>query len=102
MDTGWAQESALDLDMASAMCPGCSGCSSIYAKPSCQGDPLCTNRMDADVSAVGDPNTGVSVYGPVSRNTSGWLLFGGTSVSAPLIGGIYGVTGHGPGDAHAI
>src|SRR5438045_3827144 len=22
-DTGWAQESALDLDMASAMCPGC-------------------------------------------------------------------------------
>jgi hypothetical protein len=23
MDTGWAQETALDLDMASAMCPGC-------------------------------------------------------------------------------
>ena len=22
-DTGWSQESALDLDMASAMCPGC-------------------------------------------------------------------------------
>jgi len=202
-DTGWSQESALDLDMASAMCPGCklilveansatlanlaaavrtaaslgatvisnsyggsesgsssyesaynqpgravtvstgdsgygtqfpassphviavggthlvrssttrgwtetawssggSGCSTTYAKPSFQTDALCTKRMEADVSAVGDPNTGVAVYGPVSRRGSGWMVFGGTSVSAPLIGGIYGVTGHGPGDAHTI
>ncbi|HWU92208.1 MAG TPA: hypothetical protein VN106_03060 [Sphingomicrobium sp.] len=202
-DTGWSQESALDLDMASAMCPGCklilveansatlanlaaavrtaaslgatvisnsyggsesgsssyesaynqpgravtvstgdsgygtqfpassphviavggthlvrssttrgwtetawssggSGCSTTYAKPSFQTDALCTKRMEADVSAVGDPNTGVAVYGPVNRRGSGWMVFGGTSVSAPLIGGIYGVTGHGPGDAHTI
>jgi len=203
-DTGWSQESALDLDMASAMCPGCkivlveatsatfgnlatavntaasipgvtvisnsygggesgsqsyesaynhpgkavtvstgdsgygvqfpasspnviavggthlvraansrgwsetawssggSGCSGVYAKPSFQGDPLCTNRMEADVSAVGDPNTGVAVYGPVNRHSSGWLVFGGTSVSAPLIGGIYGVTGHTPTGAASI
>jgi subtilase family serine protease len=204
MDTGWAQESALDLDMASAMCPNCklvlveatsatygnlatavrtaaglagvtvisnsyggsetgstsyeasynqpgkavtvstgdsgygvqfpassphviavggthlvragnargwsetawssggSGCSSVYAKPSFQTDPLCTSRMEADVSAVGDPNTGVAVYGPVNRNASGWLVFGGTSVSAPLIGGIYGNTGHTPTGAATI
>jgi hypothetical protein len=204
MDTGWAQESALDLDMASAMCPGCklvlveatsatfanlatavrtaasipgvtvisnsygggetgsasyesaynqpgkavtvstgdsgygiafpassphviavggtnlvrsgtsrgwtetawssggSGCSSVYTKPSFQTDPLCTKRMEADVSAVGDPSTGVAVYGPVNRNSSGWLIFGGTSVSAPLIGGIYGVTGHMPNGAASI
>ncbi len=203
-DTGWSQESALDLDMASAMCPGCkivlveassatfgnlatavntaaniagvtvisnsygggesgsqsyesaynhpgkavtvstgdsgygvqfpasspnviavggthlvraansrgwsetawssggSGCSGIYAKPSFQSDQLCTNRMEADVSAVGDPNTGVAVYGPVNRHSSGWLVFGGTSVSAPLIGGIYGVTGHTPTGAATI
>lgn len=202
-DTGWSQESALDLDMASAMCPGCklilveansatlsnlaaavrtaaslgatvisnsyggsesgtssyesaynqpgravtvstgdsgygtqfpassphviavggthlvrasnargwtetawssggSGCSTTFAKPSWQTDALCTKRMEADVAAVGDPNTGVAVYGPVSRRGSGWMVFGGTSVSAPLIGGIYGVTGHGPGDAHTI
>jgi len=203
-DTGWSQESALDLDMASAMCPGCklvlveattpsfpnlatavntaaampgvtvisnsygggetgsnayesaynhpgkaitvstgdagygvqfpassphviavggthlvrasnargwtetawtsggSGCSTIYAKPSFQTDALCTKRMEADVSAIGDPNTGVAVYGPVTRKSSGWMVFGGTSVSAPLIGGVYGVTGHTPNGADSI
>jgi hypothetical protein len=58
--------------------------------------------MEADVSAVADPNTGVAVYGPVNRRLSGWLVFGGTSVSAPLIGGIYGVTGHTPTGANTI
>ena len=203
-DTGWSQESALDLDMASAMCPGCklvlveattpsyanlatavrtagaiagvtvisnsyggseagttsyeasynqpgkavtvstgdsgygvqfpassphviavggthlvraanargwsetawtsggSGCSTVYAKPSFQSDPQCGARMEADVSAVGDPNTGVAVYGPTTRKASGWMVFGGTSVSAPLIGGIYGVTGHTPTGAASI
>ncbi|MEA3049280.1 MAG: hypothetical protein QOG84_1116 [Sphingomonadales bacterium] len=81
---------------------GGSGCSTVYAKPSFQSDPLCTARMEADVSAVGDPNTGVAVYGPTSRTRSGWLVFGGTSVSAPLIGGIYGVTGHTPTGAASI
>ena len=47
------------------------------------------------------PNTGVAVYGPTSRNSSAWLVFGGTSVSAPLIGGIYGVTGHGAANGAA-
>ena len=59
---------------------GGSGCSTVYAKPSFQTDALCTKRMEADVSAIGDPNTGVAVYGPTSRNRSGWLVFGGTSV----------------------
>lgn len=77
---------------------GGSGCSTTYAKPSFETDGLCTKRMEADVSAVGDPNTGVAVYGP-NHSRSQWMVFGGTSVSAPLIGGIYGVTGHGPGDA---
>lgn len=81
---------------------GGSGCSTVYAKPSFQTDALCTMRMEADVSAVGDPNTGVAVYGPTSRTRSGWLVFGGTSVSAPLIGGIYGVTGHTPTGAASI
>lgn len=70
-----------------------SGCSGIYAKPAWQTDPLCTNRMVADVSAVADPATGVAVYGPGSRLRSAWLVFGGTSVAAPLIAGIYGVNG---------
>jgi subtilase family serine protease len=90
---GWAE---------SAWSAGGSGCSTVYAKPSFQSDPLCTKRMEADVSAVGDPNTGVAVYGPVNRNNSGWMVFGGTSVSAPLIGGIYGSTGHTPTGAATI
>ena len=81
---------------------GGSGCSTVYAKPSFQTDPNCGARMEADVSAVGDPNTGVAVYGPTTRRASGWMVFGGTSVSAPLIGGIYGVTGHTPNGAASI
>jgi subtilase family serine protease len=70
-----------------------SGCSTTYAKPSWQTDTACSNRTVADVSAVADPNTGVSVYGPVNSRSSGWMVFGGTSVAAPLIGGVYGVNG---------
>lgn len=70
-----------------------SGCSAIYAKPAWQHDPLCTTRMEADVSAVADPQTGVAVYGPANFRRSGWLVFGGTSVAAPLVAGVYGVNG---------
>ncbi|MFL6843679.1 MAG: hypothetical protein ACJ8ER_02220 [Allosphingosinicella sp.] len=80
---------------------GGSGCSTVYAKPAFQTDALCTKRMEADVSAVGDPNTGVAVYGPATRRSSSWLVFGGTSVSAPIIAGIYGVTGHGAANGAA-
>ncbi len=194
MDTGWAQEQALDLDMASAMCPNChillvqtdtnsftnlmagvdyaktvpgvraisnsyggtdsssiaaydshysatniaitastgdsgygaqfpaaapgvvavggtslragggtrgwtetawsgagSGCGLSHAKPSWQNGvtDACAGRMEADISAVADPNTGVAVYGPRSRTTSGWMVFGGTSASAPLVGAMF-------------
>ncbi|HWA04395.1 MAG TPA: S53 family peptidase [Rhizomicrobium sp.] len=67
-----------------------SGCSKVFAKPAWQTDKGCRNRMVADVSAVADPATGVAVYGPNNAGVSGWLVFGGTSVSAPLVGGIYG------------
>ncbi len=71
-----------------------SGCSNIYAKPVWQGFiPLCPNRMEADVSAVADPNTGVAVYGPIKLSVSGWLVLDGTSVSAPLMAGVYAVGG---------
>lgn len=70
-----------------------SGCSTVYAKPSWQTDGLCARRTVADVSAIADPNTGVAVYGPVTLSASGWQVYGGTSVAAPLIGGIYAVNG---------
>ncbi len=70
-----------------------SGCSDLFAKPAWQTDKKCPMRMEADVSAVADPSTGVAVYGPTGGGGSGWLVFGGTSVAAPLIGGVYGVNG---------
>jgi hypothetical protein len=70
-----------------------SGCSAVYAKPSWQHDTGCSMRMLNDVSAVADPNTGVAVFGPDSTGASSWIVLGGTSVAAPLIGGVYGVNG---------
>ena len=68
-----------------------SGCSSTYSKPAWQTDTGCSRRTVADVSAVADPGTGVAVYGPRSRNRAAWFVFGGTSVAAPVIAGVYGV-----------
>jgi subtilase family serine protease len=68
-----------------------SGCGLGHSKPSWQNGvtDACGGRMEADISAVADPNTGVAVYGPMSRQTSGWMVFGGTSASAPLIGALF-------------
>jgi subtilase family serine protease len=68
-----------------------SGCSVYEAKPSWETDSVCKKRMEADVSAVADPATGVAVYDtfPNSDGVNGWAQFGGTSVSAPLIAGVY-------------
>jgi subtilase family serine protease len=70
-----------------------SGCSAVYAKPTWQNDGNCARRTVADVSAVADPNTGVAVFGPVTARRSGWMVFGGTSVAAPLVAGVYGANG---------
>jgi subtilase family serine protease len=70
-----------------------SGCSAITAKPNWQTDTLCSRRMVGDVSAVADPNTGASVYGPTSSTATGWMIIGGTSLSAPFIAGVYGANG---------
>ncbi len=64
-----------------------SGCSLYEPKPSWQGDSGCTHRTIADVSAVADPSTGVAVYD--TYRSSGWLVFGGTSVAAPIVASIY-------------
>jgi subtilase family serine protease len=68
-----------------------SGCSAYESKPAWQHDGGCTRRTIADVSAVADPNTGVSVYD--TYRDGGWMVFGGTSVAAPLIAGVYALQG---------
>lgn len=70
-----------------------SGCSAYIAKPSWQNDGSCSRRTVADVSAVADPNTGVAVYDTYRLHPGGWLVFGGTSVAAPLIGAVYALGG---------
>lgn len=67
-----------------------SGCSSYETKPAWQADPGCPRRTVADVSADGDPNTGVAVYDSYRERREGaWLVFGGTSVAAPIIAAVY-------------
>jgi subtilase family serine protease len=71
-----------------------SGCSAYISKPSWQKDSSCSRRTIADVAAVADPATGVAVYDSYgSTGGANWYVFGGTSVAAPIIGGIYGLTG---------
>ena len=72
-----------------------SGCSAYVPKPSWQHDTGCARRTVADVSAVANPSTGVAVYDSTPyRGSSGWLVFGGTSVSAPIIAGVYALAGN--------
>jgi subtilase family serine protease len=78
-----------------------SGCSAYETKPTWQHDAGCARRTIADVSAVADPNTGVSVYDTYGHGSGvGWLVFGGTSVSAPLVAAVYALAGNG-GTAYA-
>ncbi len=74
-----------------------SGCSAYNTALSGQAgvDTGCSRRAVADVSAVADPNTGVAVYDSYAyQGLSGWLVFGGTSVAAPIIAGVYGLAGN--------
>ena len=65
-----------------------SGCSLYSAKPSWQADTGCTNRTEADISAVADPNTGVAVY-----VAGDWRPYGGTSAASPIIAGAFALAG---------
>ncbi|RAG85222.1 peptidase S8 [Streptacidiphilus pinicola] len=68
-----------------------SGCSAYEPKPTWQTDSGCAQRTVADVSAVADPATGVAVY--QTYGGSGWAVYGGTSVAAPLVAGVYADAG---------
>ncbi len=70
--------------------PG-SGCSLFEAKPAFQTDSGCSMRTVADVSAVADPLTGVAVY--QTFGNSGWTVYGGTSVSSPIIASVFAAAG---------
>ena len=81
---------------------GGSGCSAAFDQPAWQqglitSDPsgvACANRTVADVAADADPQTGVSVFDSYgSSGANDWFVFGGTSVSTPLIAGLFALAG---------
>jgi subtilase family serine protease len=66
-----------------------SGCATGITKPSWQHDSGCTYRTMNDVSAVA---FGVAEYD--SYGGYGWFTVGGTSVSSPMLGGVFGLAGN--------
>ncbi len=80
---GWTAESAWSS--------GGGGTSAYIAKPSWQAGiaGTGTRRSTPDISSDADPNTGVAVYDSTpSGGYSGWMVFGGTSVSSPCLAGM--------------
>jgi subtilase family serine protease len=78
-----------------------SGCSAFEPQPAWQAAiaglaAACARRAGADVSAVADPATGVSVYDSYAKGSAprGWLVFGGTSVASPIIASTYALAGN--------
>ena len=69
---------------------GGSGCDVREAKPAYQTDTGCTGRAYSDVSADGNPSTGLIVY---DAGNGGWLLVGGTSLATPLVAAFDAITG---------
>jgi subtilase family serine protease len=76
-----------------------SGCSTVNAAlPAAAAFGTgCGKRASADVAAVADPQTGLSVYAPSSSTTSSWAQYGGTSLSSPLIAAVYALSGNSGG-----
>jgi subtilase family serine protease len=81
-----------------------SGCSSYVSAPAWQtADPhwaltgCGAKRAVADVAADANPSTGAAIYDSVRyQGRSGWFQVGGTSLSSPLIAGVYALAGGAP------
>jgi uncharacterized protein (TIGR03382 family) len=84
-ERGWAE---------TAWAMGGSACSLSIPKPAHQVLSPCRFKATADVSAVGDPATGVAVYHAAAERGP-WLPVGGTSASSPLVAAIIAATGNG-------
>jgi IPT/TIG domain len=95
---------------SSAWNAGGSGCSHVFGASSWQLSASgfsatgCGNgRSVADVSAEGDPYTGVDVYDSTpagSGDGTGWGVWGGTSAAAPIVAGEFALGGGARGVAY--
>ena len=75
-----------------------SGCSAFEPQPSWQASisiitAACSHRVDNDVAADADPNTGAAVYDTTNGN-GGWNEVGGTSESSPIIASVFALAGN--------
>ncbi|HEX3955165.1 MAG TPA: putative Ig domain-containing protein [Trebonia sp.] len=75
-----------------------SGCSAYEPTPSWQSSisiitAACSHRVDNDVAADADPNTGAAVYDTTNGN-GGWNEVGGTSESSPMIAAVFALAGN--------
>ena len=79
-----------------------SGCSTVEPQPSWQtalNPSGCSKRIDNDVAADADPNTGVAVF-DTSNGNGGWNEVGGTSASSPMLAAMFALAGS-PGSTPA-
>ena len=79
-----------------------SGCSAFEPQPSWQTAlhlTGCSRRIDNDVAADADPDTGVAVY-DTSNGNGGWNEVGGTSASSPMLAAMFALAGS-PGNTPA-
>jgi subtilase family serine protease len=80
-----------------------SRCSEYIAQPSWQKNlgssytSVCGKRIDNDVAAVADPNTGVATFDSFGgkMGCTSWCVSGGTSVATPIIAAVYALAGNG-------
>jgi len=111
-ETAWATDTHCNLDGSNCNLRGCSmnqllngqclggggGISTLEPIPSYQSvvsNIVGSYRGTPDFSADADPDSGVSVYDSFScQGYVGWQVFGGTSVSAPLLAGIINTAGN--------
>jgi subtilase family serine protease len=81
-----------------------SGCSSYFGAPEWQSflTACAGKRGTADVAADANPSTGAAVYDTVRyQGRSGWFQVGGTSLSSPLVAGVYALAGGLPKETSA-
>ncbi len=67
-----------------------SGCDTYESVPAWQPQTGCAGRAYNDISADGDPNTGLDAY---DSQDGGWIQVGGSSLAAPLAAAFEAVTG---------
>jgi hypothetical protein len=88
---------------STAWSEGGSGCSDVFDAPAWQSalagfaaTGCGTGRSVADVAAIGDPETGVDVYDSTPEGhgqPTGWGVWGGTSVSSPILAAEFALSG---------